>query len=87
MIVLFNLLIALMSDIYIQVMMFSKSERLRIKCQMINENEYIFRRQRNFNNTKYIVLAEVEKLQNAAIENEWQGLINNIQMNIKKTME
>ena len=78
-VVLLNLLIALMSDIYLQVMMVAKSERMRVKCQMISENEYIFQRQRIFNNVKYIVLAEVELLQHAQADSEWQGLINNIQ--------
>lgn len=75
----FNLLIAMMSDIYLQVMMLSKNERMKIKCQMISENEYIFKRENNFTNVKYIVLAEVEQLQNVTFDDEWSGLINNIQ--------
>jgi hypothetical protein len=61
-IVLFNLLIAVLIDVYNQVMAVARNERLKVKCQLINENEFIFKRNLVFKDVKYIVVAEVENI-------------------------
>ena len=40
-----------------------KSERLRAKCRLINENEVLFDRAKLFRDTKYVVRAEIEQVQ------------------------
>ena len=40
-----------------------KSERLRAKCRLINENEVLFDRARLFRDTKYVVRAEIEQVE------------------------
>lgn len=57
---LLNLLIAILSDIYNKVSLMYKSERLKAKCKLINENEIFFNRTTIFKHTKYIVRAEIE---------------------------
>lgn len=58
-IVMLNMLIAIMSDTYDSVMQVQKEERLKAKCRLINENEYIFNRNRLFKNSRYIIIAEL----------------------------
>jgi hypothetical protein len=60
-----NLLVSILGDIHSRVMAVYKSERLRAKCRLINENEILFDRQRIFSNTKYVVRAEIEKLESS----------------------
>ena len=85
-IVLFNLLIAVLIDVYNQVMAVARNERLKVKCQLINENEFIFKRNLVFKDVKYIVVAEVENIQKAG-HDEWNGIINSITSSIKHTIE
>jgi hypothetical protein len=43
-------------------MQIQKEERMRAKCRLINENEFIFNRERIFHNKKYIIIAAREKI-------------------------
>ena len=63
-----NLLVSILSDINSKVMSMYKSERLRAKCRLINENEVLFNRADLFRDTKYVVRAEIER-----VESEDQG--------------
>eukprot|EP00347_Sterkiella_histriomuscorum_P008884 403343377 len=85
MIVLLNLLVALLSEIYSQIMLLKKNEQYKVKCQIINENEYIFNRKKLFANAKYIIVAEVEKSQKHSYKNEQniEKFINTFKNTIK----
>eukprot|EP00347_Sterkiella_histriomuscorum_P019266 403342303 len=93
-IIFLNLLIAIMGDTYDSVMLIQKEERLRAKCRLINENEFIFNRDRLFANSRYIIVANIEKAINRGNE-DWEGkmnaLINTFNQKIEgeheKTME
>ena len=58
-----NLLVSILSDIHSKVMSVYKSERLRGKCRLINENEVLFDREKLFRDTKYVVRAEIEQVE------------------------
>ena len=58
-----NLLVSILGDIHSKVMSVYKSERLRAKCRLINENEVLFDREKLFEGTKYVVRAEIEHIE------------------------
>jgi len=60
-----NLLVSILGDIHSRVMSVYKSERLRAKCRLINENEILFNRARLFQSTKYVVRAEIEHIESS----------------------
>ena len=45
---------------------------------MINENEFIFNREALFKDSKYIVVAALDKLSNSGGD-DWEGKINSLQ--------
>jgi hypothetical protein len=49
----------------------------------MTENEFLMPRQRFFSNAKYIVRAEVEKVQGLAEGNTWSGMADTITDGIK----
>jgi len=71
------MLIAQMYDTYNSVMTNQKEERLRAKCRLINENEFIFLRDRLFTNSRYLINASVDRAQQQASD-DWEGQLNKI---------
>lgn len=61
MIVILNLLISILGDIFGRVMETQKQERYKAKCNLITENEFIFPRDEMFKDVKYIIRIEPEK--------------------------
>lgn len=58
-----NLLVSILGDIYGKITNKYQSERFLAKCWLIHENEILFKRDQIFKDTKYIVKAEVEKIE------------------------
>ena len=80
-----NLLVALLTDIYGKITSRYKGERFKAKCKLIQENEVLFNRDEIFKNTKYIVKAELEKIEN---DNEdWQGMVKTITNTFKSVID
>ena len=87
-ILLVNLLVSILGDIYDQVTSVQVSERFRAKCKLMNENEFIFPRERLFKKAKYIVRVEVEKIDsNGSSQSDWQGMVNTITTSFKTNLE
>ena len=61
-----NLLIAIMSDTYGKVIAISEQSKLKEMCSMISENEFVLNRNRVFQNSKYIIVARLEKAESDA---------------------
>ncbi|CDW75983.1 UNKNOWN [Stylonychia lemnae] len=85
-IVFLNLLIAIMGDTYDTVMMIQKEERFRAKCRLIYENEFIFNRDRLFANSRYIIVANIDKITNQS-DDDWEGKINALKSSFSKQLE
>ncbi len=64
-----NLLISIISEIYIRVTESYKTERLRAKCRLINENEALFNRDHLFKNARYVIRIEREQFTSGAAAN------------------
>ena len=75
-----------MTDTYDQVMQIQKEERLRAKCRLINENEFIFNREGLFKDSKYIVVAALDKLSNLGGD-DWENISVEAKDFIKKLLE
>jgi len=60
-IILLNMLIALMSNVYEHVAEISDQALLKELCSMISDHEYVLSRENEFKNTKYVILARLEK--------------------------
>ena len=56
-----NLLISIISDIYGRVSEAYKTQRLRAKCRLINENEALFDREKLFKDARYVIRIEREQ--------------------------
>jgi hypothetical protein len=61
--VLLNLLIAIMTDTFDKVTEKKEESKLREICEMMYDYEYVVNREREFRNSKYIIVATVEKAQ------------------------
>lgn len=62
-IILLNLLIAIMGDTYARVKENEQNNMLKEFCEMITENEMLFKRSRLFKDKKYIFVVEKEKFE------------------------
>jgi hypothetical protein len=60
--VMLNMIIAIMGDTYAQVMQIQKEERIKAKCRLIHENEFIFARYRLFKDYRYIIMASPDNV-------------------------
>ena len=69
-----NMIIAIMGDTYDKVMQIQKEERLKAKCKLIHENEFIFARYRLFHKFRYIIIASLDKVDEGG--DDWEGKIN-----------
>jgi hypothetical protein len=70
------MIIAIMGDTYDQVMQIQKEERLKAKCRLIHENEFIFARFRLFKDYRYIIIASLDKVNEDS--DDWEGKINTL---------
>lgn len=62
------------------------SERIKAKCKLINENEFIFPRNRLFRDAKFIVRVELEKLDSNSAS-DWNGMVNTITASFKNALD
>ncbi|TNV87690.1 hypothetical protein FGO68_gene14441 [Halteria grandinella] len=92
-----NLLVSILGDIYDRITSVYKAERYKAKCKLINENEITLNRDIIFKDIKYIVKAEVERLNRNGSdgsstsggeqgEGEWNGMINTITKKFKEVI-
>lgn len=59
-VILLHLLVSILEHIHSHVSALYKSERLRTKCRLINENAIFFRRADVFRETKYVIRVEAD---------------------------
>jgi hypothetical protein len=71
-----NLLIAIMSDTFGRVTAIEAQSKLREICNMITENEFVLNRDSVFKNSKYVIIARLEKA--ATSERTWEGQIGTL---------
>ena len=60
-IILLNMLIAIMGDTFSRVTEVGEQSKLREMCAMISDNEFVLDRTQVFKNSKFIIVAKVEK--------------------------
>ena len=75
-IVLLNLVIAIMGDTFDRVQKSQESTMLKELVLMILENEFLVSRKRLFNNAKYIVIIEPERVEGKKIS--WEGKLGQL---------
>ena len=75
-IVLLNLVIAIMRDTFDRVQKSQESTMLKELVLMILENEFLVSRKRLFNNAKYIVIIEPERVEGKKIS--WEGKLGQL---------
>ena len=56
-----NLLISILNDLYSQKMASFESDRIRLKCSLIEEDEFLFRRNKVFKGNSFIVKLTVQE--------------------------
>jgi hypothetical protein len=83
--IMLNMIIAIMGDTYDQVMQIQKEERIKAKCRLIFENEFIFARYRLFKNFRYIIIASLDKVDDGS--DNWEGKINAMMSHIDQKFE
>ena len=57
-------------------MQIQKEERLKAKCRLIHENEFIFKRDKLFKDFRYIIIASLDKVNDTG--DDWEGQINQL---------
>ena len=82
-VVLLNLVIAIMGDTFDRVQKSQESTMLKELVSMILENEFLISRQRTFNNAKYIVIIEPEKVERKNVS--WDGKLGQLKNYIEQT--
>lgn len=55
------MIIAMMSDTFNRVTRLQEQFMLKEMCSMISDNEYVLKRENIFRNSKYIIIARLEK--------------------------
>lgn len=55
------MLIAIMSDTFARVTEISEQSMLKEICSIMADNEFVLNRQEEFKNSKYLIIAKVEK--------------------------
>ena len=86
-IVLTNLMIAMLNDIYSQMMAAQKTERYKMKCNLIWEDEFIFRRDKIFGESKYILKAQLDEDPSAREQRDMNvGIINTIVQRVRQSL-
>ena len=63
-VVILNLLIAIMGNTFAKVTELGEQSQLKEICSMIADNEFVFDRGIEFKNSKYIIVARLEKANN-----------------------
>ncbi len=66
--IMLNMIIALMGDTYTQVDALRVEERMKAKCRLIHENEFIFARKFFFSNFRYIIVATVDRVTDDVVD-------------------
>jgi hypothetical protein len=80
-------LIAAIIDSYNKVSVNNKNQKYLSRAKILFENSLLFRRDETFENTRYVIKAQVEKVKGDDKNGDWDGLTSAITSSVKTSVE